>query len=301
MPLTLLSETNRRRTWLSDPALRRALERAVRRRIRGDEAEDVVQATLADVLSAASVPDEPVAFRRFVFGVARHKVLDHFRRADREHPEEHGAEPHDSEPPHSARDILRWAEEGLPDSESKHTLEWMLREGDGEKLEHIARDANLPAARVRKRVSRLRRFFRERWAAELLVAGLCLLIGIAWYAVSRRKPLEIVTPERETPRPIDEGQSIRRFALERCRGGDAARCLDDLDRAKKLDPAGDKAPEVTAARRAAASRLSPAPSAPAPTLSATTPAPSATTPAGPRRVRTTNPSDSWSEPSSGQK
>lgn len=190
------------KTRVADPALRREVEAAVRRRVRSDEAEDVVQATLADVLSASTVPEEPEEFRRFVFGVARNKVFDHFRRQKRQTDGLDGNEPTAPEPPLSARDILRWAEGELPDSEAQ-TLEWMLREGDGEKLEHIARDAKLPATRVRKRVSRLRKFLRDRWAAELMLAGLtALLCGLGvlyWYAKGRTTD-DVV--EREPVRPV---------------------------------------------------------------------------------------------------
>lgn len=190
------------KTRVADPALRREVEAAVRRRVRSDEAEDVVQATLADVLSASTVPEEPEEFRRFVFGVARNKVFDHFRRQKRQTDGLDDNEPAAPEPPLSARDILRWAEGELPDSEAQ-TLEWMLREGDGEKLEHIARDAKLPATRVRKRVSRLRKFLRDRWAAELMLAGLAaLLCGLSvlyWYAQGRTTD-DVV--KREPVRPV---------------------------------------------------------------------------------------------------
>jgi RNA polymerase sigma factor (sigma-70 family) len=205
---------------LADPALRSAVEAAVRRRVRGDDAEDVVQATLADVLSAAEVPEDAEEFRRFVFGVARNKVFDHFRRQRRE---SEGLDDHDPagpEAPLSARDILRWAEDELPDSESKNTLEWMLREGDGEKLEHIARDAQVPAPRVRKRVSRLRKFLRDRWAAELMLAGLVVLLGafgaIYWLAkqsdagdVVKPEPLPVPSSPRTLPpsRPAGDAES----------------------------------------------------------------------------------------------
>src|SRR5258706_354169 len=118
MAMPLSSEITARRERLADPALHRAVESAVRRRIRGDEAEDVVQATLADALSAREVPEEPDDFRRFVFGVARNKVFDHFRRQKREVSEDRPGEPANSEPPLSAKAILRWAEGELPDSES---------------------------------------------------------------------------------------------------------------------------------------------------------------------------------------
>jgi RNA polymerase sigma factor (sigma-70 family) len=208
------------KTRVADPALRREVEAAVRRRVHGDEAEDVVQATLADVLASPSVPEEPEEFRRYVFGVARHKVFDHFRR------QRHKVEGLDDsaltapEAPLSARDILRWAEGELPDSESKSTLEWMLREGDGEKLEHIARDAKLPAARVRKRVSRLRKLLRERWTAELLLVGvLAMLAGAgALYWLSRGKtPRDVV--EREPVRPLP---SARQPELPRAAGSSSA-------------------------------------------------------------------------------
>ncbi len=191
------------KTRVADPALRREVEAAVRRRVRGDEAEDVVQATLADVLSAGGVPEEPEEFRRFVFGVVRNKVFDHFRRQKRHAQGLGNDEVLAPEPPLSARDILRWAEGELPDSESQSTLEWMLREGDGEKLEHIARDAQLPATRVRKRVSRLRKFLRDRWAAELLLIGAVLLLGglgALWWLARGRNPDDFV--KREPVRPL---------------------------------------------------------------------------------------------------
>lgn len=113
----LISEASRTiKSRVADPALRREVEAAVRRRIRGDDAEDVVQATLADVLWAARVPEEPEELRRFVFGVARNKVFDHFRRQKRFVAMGAGEEAAAPEPPLSARDILRWAEGELSDT-----------------------------------------------------------------------------------------------------------------------------------------------------------------------------------------
>jgi hypothetical protein len=168
---------------------------------------------------------------------------------------------------------LRWAAGELPDSDAQHTFDWMLRAGDGEKFEHIARDANLPAPVVRKRVSRLRRFLRERWAAELLLAGLLLALGtgVVFYLRQERARHDPAptpdpadpAPERELS-PAERAAPLRRTALEYCGAGDAARCIFELDRAKALDPAGDALPEVVEARRAAAAHLAPktAPSAP---------------------------------------
>jgi DNA-directed RNA polymerase specialized sigma24 family protein len=209
----VMSEVSRvMKTRVADPALRREVEAAVRRRVRGDDAEDVVQATLADVLSAPRVPEEPEEFRRFVFGVARNKVFDHFRRQKRYVSGETGAEAAAPEPPLSARDILRWAEGELTDPEAQSTLEWMLREGDGEKLENIARDAQVPAPRVRKRVSRLRKLLRERWAAELALIGALLVaagIGALYWYTSRPKDIVKREPPRVLPLPPRELPSSR--------------------------------------------------------------------------------------------
>ncbi|HEY1533176.1 MAG TPA: sigma-70 family RNA polymerase sigma factor [Polyangiaceae bacterium] len=253
---------------LADPGLRRDIEAAVKRRVRGHDADDVVQAALADVLSAARVPEDAEEFRRFVFAVTRNKVFDHFRRRVREAPEDEALEPAASDTPLSARDMLRWAEAKLPDAEAQHTLEWMLREGDGEKLEQIARDANLPAPRVRQRVSRLRRFLREHWAAELMLGtlGVALLAtGAAFYyrylrsdEIAHRDP--VLLPEPPKSREM-QGRELRRAALLRCEKSEAAECLAGLDRARALDPAGDRAAEVVNARSAAAARMAPVPSA----------------------------------------
>ena len=292
-------EPHERGARLADPRLRRDVEAAVKRRVRGHDADDVVQAALADVLSAPRVPDDAEEFRRFVFAVTRNKVFDHFRRRSREVAEDEALEPAACEAPLSARDILRWAEQRLPDSEAEHTLEWMLREGDGEKLEQIARDANLPAPRVRQRVSRLRRFLRERWAAELMLGalGLALLAPGAFLLyrylhrsdeVGRRDPVLLPEPPQS---PELKGRELRRAALLRCERADAAECLAGLERARALDPAGDNAPEVVRARAVAQTQLAPVPSPtiatppsaspvvkPAPTIAprhATTPAPTA--------------------------
>jgi len=272
-------EPNDRGRRLADPRLRREVEAVVRRRVRSDEAQDVVQAALADVLAAVRVPEDAEEFRRFVFAVTRNKVFDHFRRRVREAPEEEGLEPTAAEAPLSARDILRWAEGKLPDQEAQHTLEWMLREGDGEKLEHIARDANVPAPRVRQRVSRLRRFLRESWAAEITLGllGCALLTPIAvHYYLHWRAQQEIVErgpvlrPEPPLS-PEQQGRELRRAALLRCEKLDDQACLEGLDRARELDPAGENAAEVVNARRAAAARSAPPPPVPTSSSSASSP------------------------------
>lgn len=269
MTVSRVPELGLRAQWLADAELRSNLERFVRRRLRGDEASDVVQATIADALASNSAPDDAEGFRRFVYAIARNKVVDHYRRNVRELPDEEVADVAAAHDPVSARDLLRWAEEELPSSDDKDTLEWMLREADGDKLEHIAEEAKLPAPRVRQRVSRLRRYLRRRWAAQLAAAGVVgLLLAVGYYYWQEQKAPPVVQDG-----PVERARKLRHDALERCKARDYRPCLRGLDEARALDPAGDSVESVRAARREAERALTPVP-VPTPTNSVV-PAPSA--------------------------
>ena len=255
--------TSDRTALLSDPALRAELARFVRGRVPDADIEDVVQATLTDAFAAKQGPSEAEEIRRWVFGIAKNKIVDVHRKAKREvHSETPvGEETAAESAPLSARDLLRWAEKELPEAEgADSTLEWMLREGSGEKLEHIAEDAELPPARVRQRVSRMRRYFRTRWAAQLAAAAALLILVFAIWAIWRGRatpgPEDIA---REKPTPEDQARELRRVALERCDQKDWKPCLDGLDRAKDLDPVGDTAERIQQAREAASRGLGPEP------------------------------------------
>jgi RNA polymerase sigma factor (sigma-70 family) len=260
-----------RATLLGDPALRSALVRFVRGRAGADDVEDIVQQTLTDALAAASAPESAEELRRWVHGIARNKIADQHRRAGREIPRE---EPPPGEAaaesaPVSARDLLRWAESELPrGDDAQNTLEWMLREGDGEKLEQIAEEANLPAPRVRQRVSRLRRHFKSRWTAQLAavaaLAGLVLLALAIWRKLAEPSPTDIAREEIPEPTPEQRADQIRLHGLELCAKQEWNRCLQELDRAREMD-------RIQQARAAAGHAL--APPSPAPTPLFEEPAP----------------------------
>jgi DNA-directed RNA polymerase specialized sigma24 family protein len=187
---------------LADPALTAALSHFVRARVPETEVQDIVQATLAAALDAdgAATPVEDEDIVRWVHGICRHKVVDWFRRSRREVPrdleDESSGQPVAAaeSAPQSAMDLLRWAQKELPaGEENAKTLEWMLREGAGEKLENIAAEANVPAPRVRQRVSRLRRYYKARWAAQAAALAALLLIALA-IALALRQRREEVAP-----------------------------------------------------------------------------------------------------------
>jgi RNA polymerase sigma factor (sigma-70 family) len=186
---------------LADPDLTARLSHFVRTRVPEDDVKDIVQATIADALAAHEHPDGDEDIVRWVFGICRHKLVDWFRRMRREVPRDleasEDAAPAESAPT-SAMDLMRWARKELPPGkENEQTLEWMLREGDGEKLESIAAEANVPAPRVRQRVSRLRRYYKKKWAAQAAAVAALLLVALAIVVFALRGKDQ----QRIAPRP----------------------------------------------------------------------------------------------------
>ncbi len=186
---------------VASEATRRLVRRYVERRVARSDVDDVVQATLCDALASGRAPAPAEDFRRWVLGIARFKVVDAHRAAARSRGEEAAdlAAPTAAAAPVEALSLLRWAERQLPRG-TESTLGWMMREAEGDKLEAIAADERLPAERVRQRVSRLRRWMRGRWLAEM---ALIALVAVAAASVLRGRQ-QAILPEMGTPDvPID--------------------------------------------------------------------------------------------------
>jgi len=186
-------------------AFRRTLLGIVRKRVPERDVEDIVQATLTEALSP-SAPKEDAALQRWLIGVARNKIADRYRRGAKESFEVPDVAAESA--PHSARDLARWAERALPadGEEPERTLEWMMREGDGEKLESIAESEQIPAPRVRKRVSRLRSHLRAQWKKELaLLAALGVVATLVW--IARRGASDPVAHDTIGPAPSEVAPS----------------------------------------------------------------------------------------------
>ncbi len=255
---------------LADPELRKSLFAAVARRVPAQEVEEIVQSALVEALASQSRPEDEGELRRWLFGVARNKVVDFHRRRGREGAPIDAADlAAEDQAQNEAIDLLRWAEREAPDgAQHARTLEWMLREGDGEKLEDIARAESLPAPQVRQRVARMRRHYRTRWAvlaAAAAVGGaLAFVLWLQFRDVGEQaQPApapSITAPLAEDP--LKKAVALRTEGLALCAKGAWDDCLLRLDQAAKLDPAGDKTQPVTEARAAAASAKAPPPPLP---------------------------------------
>jgi RNA polymerase sigma factor (sigma-70 family) len=271
MSASMATQPSPNQSLLAEPGLRRVLEDFVRRRVPASDVDDVVQTVLCDALASAARPADSEELKKWLLGIARHKVADHHRRAQRE-PAAELPEIEAHPPPIEERALARWAEEQAASTgEAQKTLAWMAREGEGEKLESIAAEENVPAARVRQRVSRMRRWMKERWMAELAaVALLSILAVVAWRFLRRPGEMPEAKPEKlqplppiappiapEVPLEIERARSLRAEAVKRCDREEWQGCLDALDEAARLDPAGDTAKDVAEMRGRATRGLEP--------------------------------------------
>lgn len=173
---------------LSEPTLRHNLRAMVRRRVPAAEAEDIVQATLCDALSAARVPADPAEVPRWVTVIARNKIADHFRRAKREDRVEYAPVQALHEPVEERVVLGELLREAQATPAGIRTLGWVVREAGGEQLADIAQEENLSPAVVRQRVSRWRR--RARTVFLLAAASLGLFVVVR-ALVAREEPLQM--------------------------------------------------------------------------------------------------------------
>src|SRR5438105_3177980 len=122
---------------VAHPELRRHLERYLRRRMPRADVEDTIQSVLCAALEARHAPTDLDELRKWITGIARHKIAAHYERTKRESLDE-SPEPATPPAPIEAASLARWAEREATLSEADHvdeTLDWMAREADGERLE----------------------------------------------------------------------------------------------------------------------------------------------------------------------
>lgn len=201
------------RAHLAAPSARRVLTRYIAARIAARDVEDLVQATLCAALASGRAPDDEHELERWLLGIARFKIADAYRASSRTSAEEMSDFAAPAAPPTEAINLARWAERQLPPGDAaERTLGWMMREAEGDKLEAIAADEDLPAERVRQRVSRLRRWMRERWMAELAAAAaLGLLTAVLVHGLVHHEI--IIAPDVITEPAGDEVGLLRTWKL----------------------------------------------------------------------------------------
>jgi DNA-directed RNA polymerase specialized sigma24 family protein len=126
-------------------------------------------------------------------------------------------------------------------------------EAEGVPQKETAEELGIGETTVSNRLSRMRATFYRRLAelGMLVILGLIAVAlggplgGVAsWEGAKPDVPVHIITPR-------ERAAELRHEAIAACETGDWEACLARLDRAAKLDPAGEEAPEVLQARRMA--------------------------------------------------
>lgn len=181
--------------------LRRNLTAMLERRLPAEDVDDVAQTVLADALAAERIPHDPIEMRRWLAGIARHKVADFHRARARVEKRTSALDAEDAEepaippPPLEAREVLANVLDETDSPRDRETLSWLVREHHGDRLADIAKEAGLPSPVVRQRVSRLRRALRQRWASALLVvlAAGGAFAGARWVAIG--DPAVAIAPD----------------------------------------------------------------------------------------------------------
>lgn len=156
----------------------------LRRRVPAEEAQDLAQTVLCDALAAPAVPSDPDELQRWMNGIARNKVSDFHRRGRRLVPDESVNELESPPPAYEARALLGEVLH-TTSPRDRATLDWIVREHEGERLNDIAKEEGLPPPVIRQRISRLRRLLRARWAGALVA-----LVGVASAAGFHRHYVE---------------------------------------------------------------------------------------------------------------
>ena len=175
-------------------------------------------------------------------------------RAEREQLDEN-IEEHSDEDPEAARAAgvarvaARLAEGSAQDAE---TLAMLRRRAEGVPLVAIAADAQISEDAADKRIHRFALRVRERWEAWSAAAAVaCAVILYLVHAQIPQKPQPIAeNPMRALPEvpAAPTPETLRRVAERRCDATQWESCLAFLDRAARVDPAGDQTPAVQALR-----------------------------------------------------
>ncbi|HEY5148207.1 MAG TPA: hypothetical protein VII82_15640 [Polyangiaceae bacterium] len=266
--------------WLVLPVVTSAIESALRRRgLRGADLEDHRQAVLERAYVAASPAscEECVALVR---KIAREMAIDTYRKARRRSSVDAGLceDPDERVPADAAdaadaidarRQLAFLRSEIASGSITDRQVAILTKAVDEIPQTEIAAQMQLAHSTVRNELSAARRTARTSWAVFAAAAAVCVFAIL----LARNEPPKVgsAPPYRpdESVKPSEQTTDemlriVRRKALDACDRQEWAACLEDLDVARDVDPAGEKDEKIQRARAMATQHVAPAPPASAP-------------------------------------
>jgi DNA-directed RNA polymerase specialized sigma24 family protein len=255
---------------LSDPRLRRDLLTYLvkKRELAAHRAEDVVQQTYLRALRARTWPDDGPKMFAWMKAIADRSFVDDLRKRDRQS---------EFEEPHEDIDL---AEEPRDDEEARHvaevahmvaaesaqnaeTLQMIKAQAEGESRSAVAARGSISMDIFNRRRSRFVSAVKKRLAeiASLTTTSLGLMLLVHMLTVVTLTMVGSAPPVPGVHDPLpalpahEDAGAVRDRAFDHLRYRDYGRCLELLNRAKKLDPEGDRDPKVVSARRDAEKAL----------------------------------------------
>ena len=259
------ADQKERDAMLRDAKLLKSMAGIVRRcGVPDSENEDVIQVALVAAHKAVNLPKDPEERVKYVHQVTHNKAVSHLRKAllapdlERSVEVERVAQAVDVDPV-AERNLLSRLEKEVP-SEHWQTWQCLARNAFGEDLAEIARDVGIKYDTLYKRVTTLKRQLREN--AKRMGAGIAavlLLLGLSRAVLRPPRmgddtpgPAHVVESATSThaaePDPMDVARAVRGRAFRACMNNQWKACLEDLDLAAEIDPAGEADPAVRAAR-----------------------------------------------------
>jgi RNA polymerase sigma factor (sigma-70 family) len=250
--------------FLRDPALTKAMTKAVLERVNDADVEDVLQATRMAVAARKKLLKDPKARRQYVVGIARNKAISWYRRNEKDRPDK---EPLEAVPPQAADDggikrahdaqVLEKIAAAVPPRE-RSTWECLVRKLLWqESVADMAREMGVQESTLHKRVAALQgRLKTGGFAAAALGVMLLFLVtqlrrpGDEGPLVGHPAPSDSIEEPQEptlgTPDAKARATQLREEAKAQCAAGDWKKCLWSYDRANGLDIERET-PEVKAA------------------------------------------------------
>jgi DNA-directed RNA polymerase specialized sigma24 family protein len=213
-----------------------------------------VQCRALESKQGKPLPTTVEQWRALSCTIAKRMVITDRRREERrgrwhaglcEAPDDHI--PEEPEPwrrdPVETREYLRVLKELFEAGKMPEDGEIILQHtADGWSAKKIAKDLGLTQSTVKNRLMRMRRAFRAK------LASLGMLVMMLLVAVLFAAPFGAGVGGG---RPPKTAETLRHDALDACDTAQWRTCLDELDEARELDPAGDDAAEIRVARERA--------------------------------------------------
>jgi DNA-directed RNA polymerase specialized sigma24 family protein len=260
---------------LASPEVREAILAALKRRsVPDDDVEDLAHDVIERALVTPSPPANLEECKALVAKMASDVAIDSLRRRQRrskvnaglyENPDDRpGPAAGASDAVHAREQIAFFRGQVDKGAISSRQAAILARYAEEVPSAEIADELRLSHRTVYNELSAGRRAVRASWAAYAAVGVLASVSLILWLLhdrdrTAKKTPREEIRPDPSAgpqgPTPLQIARDLRRDALHACDIGNYDECLDGLDRAAKVDPAGDASPVVQKARENAAQRL----------------------------------------------